>query len=82
MSYEELGFSRKDQLEIRARAVHGAIHDTIGGIMPIANELESDEIHRQVEGEIAQIMEEQKVSEEEASLILAERILLERNQGE
>ncbi|MBX4190690.1 hypothetical protein KW794_01240 [Candidatus Saccharibacteria bacterium] len=82
MSFEELGISQKDQLEMKARAVHGAIHDAISRILPIANELRSEKGRQDIEDRIARIMEEQDVAEEEAEIILAEQILLERNKGE
>ena len=81
MSYEELGISSEDQQEMRALAVHGAIQDAIGGILPIADELTSERGRQDIEDKIAQIREEQGVDEKEAEIILAEQLILERNKG-
>lgn len=82
MSYEELGLSQADQLEIRERAVLGALNDAIVEILPIADEAVSTEFKYRVREMKAQIMDECGVDENEARLILAERLLMERNRGE
>lgn len=78
MAYEELGLNQSEQLEIRARAIAGAIKDEIGQIEPVTDELLTAKISSQINDKIALIVEQLGISKEEARLILAERLIIER----
>ncbi len=78
----EFGLSKQEELELRARAVLGAIKDMRGSARMDASRDMAEAARIRTDDAAAVLMDQHGISKSEADIILAEELIVKINQGD